>query len=1654
MEGAENTGVQVAPTAEAAATDEYDPMYVLELGDRVLIDSTAFGRTVGRIYYRDGDLIRVMPDGVTNILQDFPRIYTDDEDKFDDDLGVSQAMILEKRRLQSFIEQQDFQVGQTLTAIGADGEKLDTIYKVMSVNSEEDTMTVEDQTGAEKILEFGYVGIPREEDFVILRIAEQPREDQGEEGAAAAEAAAAAAAEAAAAPAAAADDDEAAINAASRALEEEEAVEVNVLGYVTVVEEEVYREAAAAEKSYTDTVQKADALNDFVSMLDPVAQKNPKSIRAVRVLVESIFNLKQETVNYNLDGTVAGEQRTSVNMLSELLQSTHVPLSRPVLDAVLRVYTTAADEDTEELEDTDGQTFAVPFEEELAAILDFESPVVSADGGANRFRIGQQAFFNDFDQVWRAGSAEKPLFVAAADTDIFRAEIPDLGEEGAREAGGPLMGRARGPDYKFAQIPYSVRRALAKTIYKGGLPAAKRTLTAADAATLRAYLLFPMAAAADLGTTRSGELAVDSAKSRQPLRTMDTILAELGSPTDNATADDILVLGVTGETLGNIPIKDYLEGISLPGLGMGDFKEALVQLGLLDFEMTPEIMAALEGKMEKYQNQLRITLAELREALSADITAPAENPLLPEVPVLTEVIRTEPALIRAIDRFESQNPALKGSDVALTAYLLRNYTDYFQAAMGQQAYYVAVERSRATRDMFLEALRISRILEIRRSERGLAPAKNSCPHVAQEREVRKIRDDEERFQLLAKFLTKFQGDRDGNFINCNTCRKHLMCVHERLQIQGFLNPRENPNIQKEILLNFSGGQFQGNFICRNCGQPIREIPYESNMEFDDEGRPMMGRSVLVDRDSIMVEKLRDAISNPFQESERRQKVAEGSTDPHVQMVEQATARAGVPMTPAQHKRIANRVQLTMNNVNQALFKALKAAKRLPPNMDYDVWAGRKLVAAVGAFTLIEAQTAIPAAEITYPLHGCNATLEGYPLGQPTDRRALTYMACALSTLSGSNPWDAAGFFRIKDAAKRASMIVEEMLPIIDVALETNMIVQEEIRIKREFLFQTKGREAAEGRHFDRVPTGFLPLMLAPTAAETAEPENVMVEEVVQRMGARGKQAVADLWIRKAHALAKRTAELVQGSPFAATTCCLGNITAPGAFWQASQSLLPPLDGRLLRPDFRSTALQVHFKPRPLAEIRVESTDEFNYRLFLKFCYDGPRRGYAHEFGVTNKCHWCDLQLPFHPAVIDMGREGKAALEAERQTGLETQRRGALGAVDTGAAAFESLLDEVHLKNIVPPYKAHRAPKYDAVLGLLPQLRVEPCVGWNEIIGATINAFAALPAGYKRDDVLGALSAISDAAARYEAAVKPRFGAYAPLLDMMTDIGWDNWLQAMNSYFVVPFSRIVTIFGIETLAVPPEYKLGEGHVGDLEKISDNDTKIVKEYIPIMKEAKNMFAREKLRTFVHQIAGIVAFQQTLRPVVVPGRDDTLNYVKKLAFYGALAELFDKTIMPRIHNLPEGYVPAAGWLDNSVKMLLELVKKTAQKFKAERLAYSDEELRELIAVRTEKERAEVFGQFDKLPDDERAVEVLKKKLGIGRWAVGGTKKIWGYDAEQYEVEREERARAGIVDYPVAEGPDYAPVPAGAELDDMGFAAGGLDEDGYDHAQNDGEE
>ena len=128
----------------------------------------------------------------------------------------------------------------------------------------------------------------------------------------------------------------------------------------------------------------------------------------------------------------------------------------------------------------------------------------------------------------------------------------------------------------------------------------------------------------------------------------------------------------------------------------------------------------------------------------------------------------------------------------------------------------------------------------------------------------------------------------------------------------------------------------------------------------------------------------------------------------------------------------------------------------------------------------------------------------------------------------------------------------------------------------------------------------------------------------------------------------------------------------------------------------------------------------------------------------------------------------------------------------------------------------------------------------------------------------------------------------------------------------------------------------------------------------------------------------------------------------------------------------------------------------YRKEAKKYSDKEIRELITARNEKEKLQFVNEIAGMTKEMKAIEKLKKQLGLGKWAVGGTKAIYAYDADRYDYEREERAAAGIVDFP-GYGPDELPLPQGRPVGADGFVDYGAEyerEGGYDVNQNAGDD
>ena len=144
IEGAVQSSVQVAPTGDTNPIgNEENPMLFIQLGDRVVIDSKKYGRTIGSVYYRSLELISVKPDGVSNTLHDFEIEQTDEEELYKEDDGVTEAYVIEKRKFESFVEQQDFRINQIIDTFDSSGQ-LYKSYKIVKVDKENDFITIQD----------------------------------------------------------------------------------------------------------------------------------------------------------------------------------------------------------------------------------------------------------------------------------------------------------------------------------------------------------------------------------------------------------------------------------------------------------------------------------------------------------------------------------------------------------------------------------------------------------------------------------------------------------------------------------------------------------------------------------------------------------------------------------------------------------------------------------------------------------------------------------------------------------------------------------------------------------------------------------------------------------------------------------------------------------------------------------------------------------------------------------------------------------------------------------------------------------------------------------------------------------------------------------------------------------------------------------------------------------------------------------------------------------------------------------------------------------------------------------------------------------------------------------------------------------------------
>ena len=1638
-------GVDIAVSGEAALQAAEDITGEgeegLELGDRISLSGGRYNGTRGTIYYIDDDLLRILPDGLSDRVIDIDII----DGEINPELKLESIVILKKRAVPSFVEIFDIRVGQLADTFSASGEP-GTEYTVTEVSIEKDTLSLKDETGGSVELELAFRGIPREFPFAVIRTQEPVKGPTSEA------------------------ETEAETEATLETAAAENELEFEFLEEVDIPVFEEVSEIPSSKRVYNDLSQKDDMLQDLIKGLDPAQQKNMRRIIVLRRLVESMTQLRNDLVKYNRAGQAVGTFSVSFDTLAQLLENTEFPLAKQVLSVARSLYLDHSQQDIEAIragaggsDPTDIADSAIQinylddvvkqgiayYDTQLSTAINPDIGGITIEDKVPRWHTVWEGFFQNYFKV-TPPNTEGEYQSTTADRDFFRSEIPSIseGDEAAETLTGlPDLDGADArvvvnTDY-IGKVPFSFRRALGPRMGKYGEKPVTRVVEQPDEAELNAYVLFPLLFIRDLGTTRTGQFALDMAQGASEPKTMRMILEAGGEISDIPTPNGILAVRPDGSSLGNIEIADWLKGQAIYGGGIADLMPFLRSFGLDEKEITVEQKEVLSRKIDLYHANVKKFLLDIRKKAEAVLTE--EKPIVNESLLtaaadeeLFKILENEKLLLDALGEFGARFPSYSKNDIARLAYLYVEFQDLTLSVLGGNPHGIAVERRRTVRDQFLRSLRDALLLQKKMEMAGDAPQPNPCPHTDTLNDIRKVRDDGDRMKLMIKFLNEFRGEKKDHWIECSVCMQHLICEHEFLLLQEYLHPREKDVIHKQLLLTFSGGEFNGKFICKNDGQPISELEFDTNLEYDDNGAPLIGRAVLVDEDALADEEYAKVLAV---ENEEADKIEFGGQDETLiyKTINQIASLIGVYPDRASYVKMVGRVQSILAKFPDRQRYALaqkaeeqsrkKRGEATGEKVDYDIFINRNMVGLSGAALLVDIQTHMPDYVVRYTLQGCaKPEFTGYPMEKEEEKAGIEYISCAIaSIMRRENPWDLTGFQSISSDTNRQKRIGLFVFKFIK-DLASTPEVQQDIATKKQYLQETYGSEAAIGRPKDKIPDGFTPEQIIVPKAKTEGAEAPIIE------AAANPQQRARAWIIEGHRLARVYGKYMVASVLSEASCCYSPLMAPGEFWRSITSL-PDLGGKAPPQGPRGSVLFVHMIPRPREALFGKPDASVMYRLFLRICFRGPRVGLQHEPGYNKKCPWCGFQFSEDPRLPpplprfakDGGTQKK--YDEEYRTAIDERAQGEISAlasqgVDVSKEAFEELLSQSNRRFLIPPTSFSTIPSgMDNMRGLLT-INPAPFEDYVTVMNLTIEQISALPADADKAQIAIAFGALSEVSAQFEANLSQRLGLdkYAALGDLMT-YSPQTLGESLRSYFLFPFQRSLVLKSVDSLlSIQKRYDLSTETQGDIRKALSAHLEVVPKIAAAID--KSPFGKAKVREAVAKLSVVIpVFIKIMRANVLPGGALGLEYIQRAIVSGIFSEFVDPNHVP---PLDEGETEAPiRAVTAKANLPIQILGILLNQFRGEGLNFTIEQIRTKIADRNEKEKQKVIKEFDVLDKEGKRLELMNKKLGLGRWSVGGTKVIWQYDEDQYVRDKVERAAAGISDDPryQAELSEFAP-------------------------------
>jgi hypothetical protein len=560
--------------------------------------------------------------------------------------------------------------------------------------------------------------------------------------------------------------------------------------------------------------------------------------------------------------------------------------------------------------------------------------------------------------------------------------------------------------------------------------------------------------------------------------------------------------------------------------------------------------------------------------------------------------------------------------------------------------------------------------------------------------------------------------------------------------------------------------------------------------------------------------------------------------------------------------------------------------------------------------------------------------------------------------------------------------------------------------------ETFGSEAAIGRPKDRIPSGFTPEQIVLPKAKALGAEAPVIAESASPF------EKSRAWILEAHRLALTTGVYNASNLLAESACCYNPLSKPGGFWQeASMPLLPP---KMPPQGPVGSDLYVPMSPRPRLDIFGKSDANIMYRLFLRVCFRGPRKGLQHEPGYDHVCPWCEFTFPEDPRLpppiqrfsSDAKKQAKFDEDYARELLAKQEKEIAALAsagVEITKESFEDLLNTVNQRSLIPALPEPYLPSNIITWRGLLTVKPVPYEDYLSVMNATMEAIAATPPDADKATIATAFSELSKQAADFESELKRRLGEanYAPLGSMI-ELSPQELAENLRTYLLIPLQRIYNkMSDVIRLKPRDEHDFSRETKDDIRIFLQNHTgflnKILKD---IPKEDK--FVNAKIKELVDKLSEIIPLlSKVLRANILKGGAIGLPDIQKSLVLGAVLEFVSPNHLPP--DVPGLERPATA-VSVPAKMPASILAACLTKFKQEGLSYTSDQIRLMIQDRIEKEKSNILRKYNELDEEGRRLEKMLMRMGMGKWAVGGTKAIWKYDPKQYTKERDDMAEAGI--------------------------------------------